>query len=253
MHGATRASSRYYTDGPDVDHVYYLCPHDTRNPRHQAQAPGHPATVSVREDTLIEQVRQFFLARIFGPDRAALLAEQLPAGAAEDAARREKQAARLRKRLQRIDTTEDAHIREVQALADLDPNSPAVKAMRTRHLKRFTELEAEREDIGRQLAALAKQETGGDPGLLDRLPMLGDLLAAAPDKIKQKLFDAFDIQALDNKAGNQVTLWATITPSTPAALAAIIADSETPDLAAPLASQDHVSDLVSQPGATPKS
>ena len=62
-------------------------------------------------------------------------------------------------------------------------------------------------------------------GLLDRLPMLGDLLAAAPDRIKQKLFDAFDIQALYSKAHNQVTFWATITPSTPATLAAIIADT----------------------------
>ena len=123
--------------------------------------------------------------------------------------------------------------------------------MRTRHLKRFTELEDEREDIGRKLAALAgqaTQETGGDPGLLDRLPMLGDLLAAAPDRIKQKLFDAFDIQTLYSKTTNQVTFWATITPSTPATLAAIIADSETPELAS-LLTQDHVSDLVSQPGA----
>src|SRR5713226_7774853 len=87
--------------------------------------------------------------------------------------------------------------------------------MRSRHLKRFGELEAEREDIGRTLAALAKQatqETGGDPGLLDRLPLLSDLLASAPDRIKQKLFDAFDIQALYSKAHNQVTFWATITP-----------------------------------------
>jgi len=118
----------------------------------------------------------------------------------------------------------------------MDPHALAVTAMRTRHLKRFGELEAEREDIGRTLATLAKQntqETGGDPGLLDRLPMLGDLLAAAPDRIKQKLVDAFDIQALYSKAHNQVTFWAaTITPATPAALAAITADSETPELAA---------------------
>jgi hypothetical protein len=249
MYGVTRASSRYYNGGPDVDYVYYLCPHDPANPRHQAQAPGHPATASVREDMLTEQIRQFFAARIFGPDRAALLAWQLPTGAAEDAARREKQAARLRKRLKQIDATEDAHVREVQALAGMDPNAPAVTAMRTRHLKRFTELETERDDIGRKLTALAKesaQTAGGDPGLLDRLPMLGDLLAAAPDRIKQELFDAFDIQALYSKTHNQVTLWATITPSTPATLAAIIADSETPDLTA----QDHLSDLAPQPGTT---
>jgi hypothetical protein len=72
-----------------------------------------------------------------------------------------------------------------------------------------------------------------------------------PDRIKQQLFDAFDIQALYSKTHNQVTLWATITPSTPstpAALAAIIAASETPGLAALLANQDHPSDLASQPG-----
>jgi hypothetical protein len=259
MHGATRQSSRYYTDGPDVDHVYYLCPHDTRNPRQAAQAPDHPVTVSVREDLLLACARQFFAVRVFGPDRKALLAKQLPAGAAEDAARRQQQAARLRKRLQRIDATEDAHVREVQALAELDPGSAAVKAMRTRHLARFTELEAERDDIGRQLTALAKQatrESGGDPALLDAIPPLGDVLGQVPDKIKQRLFDAFDVQALYSKTHNQVTFWATITPSTPAALAAIIAASETPDLAGLLAThtgQDHVSDLASQPGGTPKS
>lgn len=37
------------------------------------------------------------------------------------------------------------------------------------------------------------------PTLLDLLPMLGDLLGQAPDRIKQKLFDAFDIQALYSK------------------------------------------------------
>ncbi len=64
--------------------------------------------------------------------------------------------------------------------------------------------------------------------MLDRLPPVGDLLGHARDRIKQKLFDAFDIQTLYSKAKNQVTLWATITPATPAAQAAIIAASETP-------------------------
>ncbi len=58
--------------------------------------------------------------------------------------------------------------------------------------------------------------------------MLGDVLPALPDRIKQQLFDAFDLAMLYHKKDNQVTCWAIITPSTPAALAAIIADSETP-------------------------
>jgi hypothetical protein len=200
---------------------------------------------------LLEIVRQFFASRIFGPERAALLAQQLPVGAAEEAARRDKQAARLRTRLKQTDTTEDAHVREVQALAGLDPNSPAVTALRTRHLKRLTELEAERDDVNGKLAALAKQATqdgGGDPALLDQLPILGDLLAQAPDRLTQKLLDAFDIQALYSKTHHQVTFWATLTPPTPATLAAIIADSETLDLAASLGTQDHPSDLARQPG-----
>ena len=50
------------------------------------------------------------------------------------------------------------------------------------------------------------------------------------------------------KQDNQITCRATITPSTPAALAAIIADNETPDLAARLTTQDHPSDLSRHPG-----
>ncbi len=250
MYGITRPSSRYYSGGADVDHTYYLCPHDPANPAHQAQAPGHPATVSIREDLLLEHARQGFATRIFGPDRAALLREQLPASAAEQAAQRDKEAKQLRKKLKRIDTTEDAHIREVNALAGEDPNSPAVKAMRKRHLAAFAQLEAERDTINRKLTALAQQTTddGGDPALLDALPLLGDVLPPLPDRIKAQLFDAFDLTMLYNKAGDQITCRATITPSTPAALAAIIAQAGIDDLAAYLNDQDHPSDLSRQPG-----
>ncbi len=182
MYGTVRPSTRYYASAPDVDHAYYRCPHDPANPAHHAQAPGHPATVSVREDLLLEHARQFFASRVFGPDRAALLRDQLPASAAEDATRRQKEAARLRTRLKKIDTTENAHVREVQALAELDPTSPAVKAMRERHLRAFTGLETERDQIHGKLAALARQadDHGGDPGLLDALPLLGDALPRPP-------------------------------------------------------------------------
>jgi hypothetical protein len=254
MYGTTRPSSRYYAGLPDVNTTYYICPHDPANPAHAAHAPDHPITVSVREDALMERARRFFDLRIFGPDRKALLAEQLPASAAEQAAQRDKQAARLAKRLRQIDATEDAHIREVQALAGLDPTSPAVAAMRSRHLARFTELEAEKDDINRKLTTLAKQASdhGGNPALLDTLPMLGDILPRLPARIRQKLLDAFDVHAMYNKPMHQVTFWATITPSTTATLRAIIAASETPDLAQLLATwPTPAQDLTRQPGTAP--
>ena len=205
MYGITRPSTRYYTGSADVDHTYYLCPHDPANPAHAAQAPDHPATVSIREDLLLEHARQFFATRVFGPDRGRFLRERLPASAAEQAAQRDKEATRLRKRIKRIDATEDAHIREVQALATQDPNAPAIKAMRERHLRAFTDLETERDQINAKLAALAKQTTaaGRDPALLDALPLLGDVLPKLPNKIKQQLFDAFDLSMLYHKKDNR--------------------------------------------------
>jgi site-specific DNA recombinase len=41
-----------YSRGADSGNTYYLCPHDPANPRHVAAAPGHPRTISVREDAL---------------------------------------------------------------------------------------------------------------------------------------------------------------------------------------------------------
>jgi len=122
--------------------------------------------------------------------------------------------------------------------------------MRTRHLKRFTELEAERDDINTKLTNLAKQASdhGGDPALLNAVPLLGDVLPKLPGRIKQQLFEAFDLTMLYSKKHNQVTCWATITPTTPAALAAIIARAGIHDLAAYLADHDHFSDLSRQPG-----
>jgi hypothetical protein len=94
-------------------------------------------------------------------------------------------------------------------------------------LARFTELEDERAQIGTQLADLAKTDTGrGDPALLDALPLLGDLLADAPARLQQQLYDAFDLQALYKKNMHQVTIHVTITDSTPRAVAAIINDAD---------------------------
>jgi site-specific DNA recombinase len=207
--------------------TYYTCHHDPGDPRHAAP-DGHPRTISVREDHLLEAIHQFFAQRVFDPDRAALLAADLPASAADDQARRDRQAAALHKRLRQIDAAENAHAREIETLAHLDnPHAPAVTALRSRVLARFTELEDERAQINTQLADLAKTDTGpGDPALLDALPMLGDLLAGASARLQQQLYAAFDLQALYKKNMHQVTIHVTITDSTPRAVATIINDAD---------------------------
>jgi site-specific DNA recombinase len=230
--------------------TYYTCHHDPDDPRHTAP-DGHPRTISVREDHLLPAIHDFFAQRVFGPDRATLLAADVPASAADDQARRDRQAAALTKRLRQIDAAENAHAREIESLAHLDdPHAAAVTALRSRMLARFTELEDERAQINAQLADLAKTDTGpGDPALLDALPMLGDLLANAPARLQQQLYDAFDLQALYKKNMHQVTIHITITDSTPRAVAAIINDTgDDPGSTAPEpGEQARFSDLAQAP------
>jgi DNA invertase Pin-like site-specific DNA recombinase len=210
-------------------YVYYDCPHNPANPRHTAAAPDHPRTVRVREDDLLTVIRGFFATHVFGPDRAAMLAERLPASAAEDTARREQETARLHKRLRKIDAAENAHAREIETLASLPQGSPAITALRSRIIARFTELETERTEINDRLAVLDRATGQEDePGLLDALPMLGDALPGMPAAIQARLFAAFGLELIYNKQDHQVTIYATITPATPRALAEIIASSEPP-------------------------
>jgi hypothetical protein len=58
--------------------------------------------------------------------------------------------------------------------------------------------------------------------------MLGDILADAPPSLQARLFAAFGLELIYNKEDHQVSIYATITPSTPATLAEIIAGSEPP-------------------------
>jgi hypothetical protein len=58
--------------------------------------------------------------------------------------------------------------------------------------------------------------------------MLGDALPSLPASIHARLFAAFGLELIYNKHDHQVTIYATITPATPATLADIIAISEPP-------------------------
>jgi len=241
MSGITRARTAAIPGQPaPAANTYYMCPPGPH------RDPGHPKTISIREDTLTDLIRQFFAERIFGPERAALLADLIPAGAAELARQREQQAAALHQRLHQIDTAEDAHAREIEALTrDHHAASPAaITALRTRLIARFTELEDERAAINAQLAALtAASDEQHATDLLNRLPLLGDILDHAPARLQAQLYDAFSIQVLYRHHINQVSIHATITDTTPQTLAAIIADAH-PEHAPTPAS---CSDLVHRP------
>jgi len=96
--------------------------------------------------------------------------------------------------------------------------------MRTRIRARFAQLHGEREQAETQLAALAKTSPQAvDPTLLDQLPMPGGILPGLTPELKAELFQAFDLQVLWNKPGQQATVFAEITEATLQALPGILA------------------------------
>ena len=238
-------------------HTYYRCPHDPGLPRHYAAYPGH-RTVTVPETVMMDALTRFFTERVFGPDRAAMLAAHIPATAAAAEQRRRTQAGTLRRKLAKIDTAEAALITELETPAD--PADPAAQALRQRIRARFTELYGQRTTLETELAALDAAAPAGqddDPTLLDELPNLGDILTGAPPALTERLLDAFDVQAVYNRDKHQVTIHATITDATPQALRDLLADPRadhnTPPASDPgTAPQDPVSHLTGDTGSSPR-
>jgi hypothetical protein len=74
--------------------------------------------------------------------------------------------------------------------------------------------------------------------------MPGDILADATPCFQQELYQAFDLQARYDKTSHQVSIGATITDSTPHAVAAIIAGA---DGTADTRPQPDFSDLAQAP------
>ncbi len=235
---------------------YYKCPHDPGIPRHVAAYPDH-RNVWVREDPLIAAVTRFFAERVFGPGRAAMLNATVPATAAAQAERDAKRAASLRKKLARIDVAEKALITELETPAE--PGDPAAQALRNRIRARFTELYTERTTLESELAALEAPagEPQDDPGLLDELPMLGDILSDAPAALVERLLSIFDVSAVYNRDKHQVTIHATITDATPQAIIDLMTGPRADHNREPAAGtapalQDQFSHLAGHTGSSPR-
>jgi hypothetical protein len=109
-----------------------------------------------------------------------------------------------------------------------DDRSPASNAYRDRIREQFPERYNEHAAIKAELDALtASIPAVNDPTLLDELPYAPGLLTDAPDTIREALYAAFDVQCLYRQDRDQVTIWATITDTTPGIIAALLADPRT--------------------------
>jgi hypothetical protein len=177
----------------------------------------------ISEKTLMAATASFFATYVFGPDRAALLNAQLPAGTGQETARRAAHAKRLDQQLAKNEVAQQALITELETPAD--PGDPAATALRERIRTRYRELHTEQKTLESERDQLdtATAETS-DPALLDALPVLGDILTQAPPGLAERLFEDFRVQAVYSKQHQQVTIRATITDTTPDAVAQLLGD-----------------------------
>src|ERR1017187_5883402 len=163
FHGITRPSRK-----PGQNYIYYLCPHNPKNPRHAQAHPKH-GRISVKEEIITAALARFMDTYLLGHDRAAMLQVQLPAGAAGQAERRDRQAATLRQKLARIQTAQKGLMTQTEQLGD--DTTPAANAMRDRIREQFTERYNEHTAIKTELDTLtASIPAVNDPTLLDELP-----------------------------------------------------------------------------------
>ena len=201
MFGKTRHQHAYYACQPNPHH------HDGR----AGWYPAHPASLWVREDTLLDLVHDFFAERILGPGRHDLLRTQLAVRAdrQNDHARSARQAG-LHTLISDIERRQKNLITRLEQQDDTgDPETD--QEYRQGIQRRFAELAAEhRTEELAQLKAATPEHTRNDPDLLTGVPQLSLVLGAVPEALQRSLFDAFHLQVRYHRPRHEVTIRVTI-------------------------------------------
>ena len=197
-----------------TEHLYYQCGYNPKTPSHVAAAPGHPRTVRVREDLLINEVLAGLSAYALAPGREQRLAQLIPSTAGTRQQQRDRQAAALRTRLKRITAQQDHIMTEISGSFDMPDEAGEEHRRRHRHRHRhdYGALHTERKNIETQLTELTADTTPAPaPDLVSLLLEITADLADLPPDLQAELLTAFDIQIIWNAPMRQATFHATIT------------------------------------------
>ncbi len=183
-------------------HTYYRCTYRSSYGKVAAEAiAGHGSTCNVREDALLPAIERFFAERLFGPMRLDLLREQLDLQEHTSHTDAQQTAARLQTQIAEADRAIAMQVRALEQ--GIEPD--VVRA-------RIEELKAEKAAAQASLPKLALAPERTDPAaLLDQVPDLSERLRNADDATKRALFDAFDLRVVYDKAGDRLSISATLT------------------------------------------
>jgi site-specific DNA recombinase len=184
-----------------LDYVYMRCDYGRQYERAAAAGiEGHGQWCSVREDTPMPLILDFFEQRVFGAARMDKLANQIDA----QPRRNPDQEARMRlaRQIADVDSALAAQVRGLEA--GVDPVLVQV---------RIDELKAERASLAASLAALGPELPADDARLaenLDRLPDLTDALRRAVPEAQRQVFDAFALRVEYDRVEGRVRISAAL-------------------------------------------
>ena len=173
--------------------TYYSCWPQGNNRGAPPPYPGHPRTVYVREDLLLQALTSFLGDRVFGPYRRELFARDLDT--ADERAAQEAAAERERLRRRRHDVERRQRNLRHQ-MQDCEPGDPLAVGLR----EDYNALEEQRKAIEAELARSAENEKAQsqvprpeDAALLDALPCLALNLAHAPQELLRRLIEVLQV------------------------------------------------------------
>jgi hypothetical protein len=218
MHGTQSATRR---SGETL--VYYVCPTQMHKPEDKAKWPGH-LRASIREDAFTAKLSEFLDTYALGYDRAAHLAQLIPASQAQQDDLDHARAQTLDRKRKQADAAITGIAAEIGQLAG--KTDPVSTAIRDRLTQQFSHRYDEKTSLEAELRAIedAAPLPDSDLTLIDELPYAPGLLAQAPDDLRERLAAAFGMQAIYRPDTRQATLILTITDATPDTLNAIRAD-----------------------------
>jgi len=173
--------------------TYYSCQPQANNRGRADAYAGHPKTVYLREDAILEAISACLSDRLFGPHRRDLLAAEIAFVDDRETRQRETQRDQLQRTLDSLSRRQENILRQAETA---DPDDPFTKGLRTK----YNELDSEQQTALATLAELdaADAATPSDPTLedahlLDGLPYLALNLAHAPERLLRQLFEVIQL------------------------------------------------------------
>jgi site-specific DNA recombinase len=186
--------------------------------------PEHPASVLVRGDVLLAGVLEVFARRLFGPERRALLAQDLPKVAGGEVRAWEARVQALQR------TVAGLQGRQARLVRTLEERDDPGGVLFEQVARRLRELDREQQAKLAEWRALVAERPDADEqavDLLDLLPLLtSKRLAAAPEPLLRALFERFQLQVRYHKPQNRATVRVALSEDSLGGLLASLDDIE---------------------------